>query len=118
MEPLFKAVPKELTITVDAITAKVESLVIETTEAYEAPGEFLKNCKKTAKQVNDFYADDLNTATDKKKAAEAERKEVSNKIKLFTDKLDRAERAAKTLMSNFLTNQAAKQRKEEEDRKK
>jgi hypothetical protein len=44
-------------------------------------------------------------------------KEVSNKIKLFTDKLDRAERAAKNLMSNFLTKQEAKQRKENEERR-
>jgi len=108
----------ELTRSVDAITAKVETLVIETTEAYEATGEFLKNCKKTAKQVEAFYSEDLTAATDKKKAAEAERKEVSNKIKLFTDKLDRAERAAKNLMSNFLTKQEVANRKADADRRK
>lgn len=109
--------PKELTISVDAITAKVEGLVIETTEAYEATGEFLKNCKKTAKEVETFYSEELTTATDKKKAAEAERKEVSNKIKLFTDKLDRAAKAANTLMGNFLTKQEAANKKIDDDRR-
>ena len=108
---------RELTRSVDAITAKVETLVIETTEAYEATGEFLKNCKKTAKQVEAFYSDELTEATDRKKAAESDRKEVSNKIRLFTDKLDRAERAAKNLMSNFLTKQEATRRKEEAERR-
>ena len=110
--------PKELTISVDAITAKVETLVIETDEAYQATGEFLLKCKKTTKQVEAFYADDLKTAKDKKKAADDERKEVVNKIELFTDKLDRAEKAAKTLMSNFLTKQAVANKKKEEGRRK
>lgn len=109
---------KDLTLTVDAITAQVESLVIETDEAYTATGEFLKKCKQTAKHVEAFYSDELTAAQEKKKAAEAERKEVVNKIKVFTDKLDRAERAAKNLMSNFLTKQEAKRRKEEEERRK
>lgn len=102
---------KQLTISVDAITAKVEALVIDTEAAYIATGEFLKNVKKTTKDVEAFYSEELTEAKTKKNAAEAERKGVVEKIKLFTDKLDRAERAAKNLMSKFLTEQETKRRK-------
>jgi hypothetical protein len=114
----------DLTRTVDSIIAQVQGLVIETDEAYQATGEFLKKCKLTAKTVEEFYAADLNAATEKKKAAEAERKAVADAIKVYTDKLDRAERAAKSLMSAYLTKKEeerrkedARRRKEEEDRR-
>lgn len=114
----------DLARTVDGVIAEVQGLVIETDEAYQATGEFLKKCKTTAKIVEDFYAADLNAATEKKKAAEAERKAVADAIKVYTDKLDRAERAVKSLMSAYLTKKEeerrkedARRRKEEEDRR-
>lgn len=115
---------KELQKTIDTVVAEIAGLVIKDQDGLTIANEFLKKCKVTAKTVEDAYAGKLAEAQEKKKAAEAERKAVADEIKMFTDRLDKAEAAAKRIISAYLQEQERirieedqKRRKEEEDRR-
>lgn len=103
----------QLQKSVESVISAMELITIENQEQLTEANEFVKKCKVTAKEVEAFFSDDLSAAQEKKKAAEAERKAVSEKIKFFTDKLDKAERAIKNKMSAYLTEQERIRREEE-----
>lgn len=114
----------DLQKSVDAIIKQMDNIVVDSRDALTAANEFIVKCKQTSKEVENAYSDELTAAQDKKKAAEAERKEIANKIKTFTDPLAKAERTIKNKISAYLTEQQririeedARRRKEEEERR-
>lgn len=109
---------KELQKSVDTVLAEMDRITIDSDEHYEQAGSFLRKVKQTAKVVEDAYTDELEAAKEKKKQAEAERKEVQQNIKYFTDQLERAEKIVKRQMSEYLAEQERKRREAEAKRRK
>ncbi len=101
---------------VNEIVAGIQSLSIQTDEEYQSAGEFLKKCKVSAKEVENYYSDDLEAAKEKKRIAEEERKKVQANIKAYTDKLDKAERAAKRIMAEYSESKEKERREAERKR--
>jgi hypothetical protein len=115
---------KDLQQHVDTVLSRMETITVADQEGYTAAGEFLRKVKQSVKLVEDHFAEELKAAQDKKREAEAERKAVADQIKTFTDKLNRAERAVKKIMGDYLAEEErkrrqieAQRRKEEEDRR-
>ena len=105
-------------------TLALELTAIRSQEDYTEAGAFLVKVKQTAKIVEAAFRAELDAALEKKRAAEADRKTVMDKIKFFTDKLDHAERQVKNVMSGFVMAEERRRveaetarRKEEEERR-
>ncbi|ORC37285.1 hypothetical protein B4O97_03590 [Marispirochaeta aestuarii] len=107
---------KDLQKTLETVLAEQQTIKIIDQESLEKANLFLTTCKQTSKFVEDHFSDELKEAQEKKKAAEAERKAVVQKIEHFTVPLGKAERTVKSQISAYLTEQE-RQRREEEARR-
>jgi hypothetical protein len=97
---------------IDTVLAELRTTEIRSTEEYEAAGAFLRKCKESTKFVQDAFGDELKAAQEKKRQAEAERKEIDAKIRQFTTPLSDAERSVKVAIVRWTTEQERIRREE------
>lgn len=98
---------------IDAVIAQMESLKVEDDSQYKYAADWLKRNKETQKIVEKEFNDELEAAKEKKKAAEAERKAVVQKIEQFNEPLKKAEKETRRLIEEYV-NEKERQRREAE----
>ncbi|MCF7949883.1 MAG: hypothetical protein K9M94_14945 [Spirochaetia bacterium] len=103
---------------IDPVIKKMESLTVTDDSQFKTAGEWLVKSKETKNLIEEKLGPELEAAKEKKRQAEKERKEVDNKIKQFTDPLNRAENAVRKMIAAYQTEQEKKRRAEEEKRRK
>lgn len=95
---------------VDQVLAEMQHIEITDQSSYETAAEFLRKTKQTAKIVKDHFE------PERKETYEAY-KAVTDTIKMFTDKLNKAERTVKAAMGKWYNEQERKRREIEEQRR-
>lgn len=97
---------QEIQKTVDTIIAEMAIIKIQDDATAREAGEFLRKNKETQKFVKEWFEEDRKRTYDAYKA-------VTDQIKFFIGKLEKAEKAVKRKVSDYQIAQERKRREEE-----
>lgn len=110
---------KELVVQqkIDQVIAEIAKKEVTNDEEYTFAAKWLKRNKDTQKFVEQQFEAELEEAKEKKKAAEAERKAVVNKIEKFNKALKESEKSVRRMLESYQAELDRKRREEEERRR-